>query len=256
MKTYFEIYVLSGGPLMVALIFCSVMLLAIVVQSIIRLRRERVIPGFLTDKAGEVSNLSDRMKYVQEMKDHTSPLARALKMTLKDLDIRGEHRPHRRQLEPVVTESVAHVADDLYEETGLLSTLYTVAPLLGLLGTILGMMKAFREFAAEQEKNLTALSEGIQEALVTTLWGLAIAIAAYVAAHFFQSKIRRYERNHLPREVFQIIASLYGNQAAQAAPAASAAPSRTAAAGQTARPAASQPSAQVVQPAPPPSEAT
>lgn len=224
MSTYFETYILNGGPLMAVLILCSIVLVGSIVQAMVRLRPKRIVPGGVLKAADKTVNKNDQLGFARDLDEQSSPLARALSMTLKGLDLRSGHRPHRRQVEPLVEESVAHVVDDLYEELGTFSTIYTVAPLLGLLGTILGMMNAFREFASQVDKDLSLLSKGIQEALVTTLWGLGIAICAYVTAQVFQSKIRRYERHALPDQVHEVVAALF-THATQSEPMAGA-PSR------------------------------
>lgn len=217
METYFETYILDGGPLMAVLILCSLVLVGSIVQAMVRLRPKRIVPAGVLEAAGKTTNKNDQLGFARDLNQQSSPLARALSMTLKGLDVRSGHRPHRRQVEPLVEESVAHVVDDLYEEIGTFSTIYTIAPLLGLLGTILGMMNAFREFASQVEKDLSLLSQGIQEALVTTLWGLGIAISAYITAQVFQSKIRRYERGALPDQVHEVVAALF-THAAQSEP--------------------------------------
>jgi biopolymer transport protein ExbB len=209
MKSYLEIYVLNGGPLMVLLLVCSVALVAAVVQAMIRLRPSRVMPPDLGERARAATDLRDRIALAQRVRGENSPLARALWMTLKEIDLRGDSRPTERRLDPIVLEAGAHVADDLYEDISSFATIYTIAPLLGLMGTILGMMSAFREFALREQKDLETISSGIQEALVTTLWGLGIAIAAYTAAHFFQAKIRRYERERLPQRLKELVAFIF-----------------------------------------------
>ena len=216
METYLDTYILNGGPMMFVLVPCSVVLVWAMVQAMIRLRRQRVLPAEIMERATQSATAGGRAKFAQGIRNHGSPLARVLLLTLKELNIRSDGPPQRQHLEPIVEEAVAHVADDLYDETGMLSTIYTIAPLLGLLGTILGMMRAFQEFAQEVQKDLTALSGGIQQALVTTLWGLGIAIVAYVAAQVFQSRIRDYERNGLPDKVLEIIAALFGRTAPEA----------------------------------------
>ncbi len=226
MTTYLQTYVLDGGPLMVVLILCSILLVALFVQSMIRFRSSRVVPDFLRQRAEEVTNVNDRLAYARDLEARRNPLARTLHLTLRDLDLRAGHRPHHQQLELTVREAVAHVVDDLYEMIGGFAIIYTVAPLLGLLGTILGMISAFREFALGERQDLTALSEGIQQALVTTLWGLGIAIGAFVAAQYFQSRIRRLEREALPERTLTIVNALFAHPpaaGAQPRPAAAAA---------------------------------
>lgn len=209
METYLETYVLAGGPLMFVLIPGSIVLVATVIQAMINLSRARVIPQAVLKLARGVRSKNDRIAFAREIAALSSPLANALRLTFKSIDIRAGNHPHKRQIEPLITESVATTADDMFDIVGRLSTLYTVAPLVGLLGTILGMMQAFSEFGAAQDKDLSLLSEGIQEALVTTLWGLGIATVAYISAQFFQTRIQRFERNDLPDTIHEVIDAVF-----------------------------------------------
>ena len=69
-------------------------------------------------------------------------------------------------------QAIVQVSDQMSDSLGMLSTLYTVSPLLGIMGTMLGMMNTFYEFGVRGQKSVDILTIGIQEALVTSLWGL------------------------------------------------------------------------------------
>ncbi len=210
-KTLYEIWVVNGGILMFVLIPCSVWMCAAIILAMIRLRRGKVLPPALLAAARESRNLNDRIGYAEKLKGQESPLARSVARTLAKFDLRAGHRPHRRNIEDTTEEAVAFVVDDMYESLGSLSTLYTVGPLLGLLGTILGMVKAFLVFGSAEKQDLAYLSNGIQEALITTFWGLVIAIPSFFFAQSFQSRIRKYERDELPESVYAIVESLWEN---------------------------------------------
>jgi biopolymer transport protein ExbB len=208
METLFETYVLDGGPLMVVLLLCSVILVAIVIRDLIRFRPERVLPPALLDESGKWNASTDHAAIVNRLQGDASPFARVLARGLerrRELAVAGDQPV---LLLDVVGEATSDVADDLYEDLGPLSTIYTVAPLLGLLGTIFGMMSSFREYARVDQRDLNVLSEGIQQALVTTLWGLTISILAYVAARYFESRVRRFEREVLPPRALAVLAAL------------------------------------------------
>lgn len=217
-ENYFQVWVINGGILMVVLVPCFFWMIGAMFQAMIRLRPSRVLPEYLGEKAREAHNVNDRLAFARDLESQSSPLAEALKLTLKQLDLRASHRPHRNHLENLTNETVPFVADDMYDALNIFATLYTVGPLLGLLGTILGMVKAFLVFGSASEQDLAQLSDGIQEALITTFWGLVIAIPAYVAAQSFQSRIRRYERVLLPKAVMGIIGSLYEKEHVAEAP--------------------------------------
>jgi biopolymer transport protein ExbB len=208
METLFETYVLDGGPLMVVLLLCSIILIAIVIRDLIRFRPERVLPPPLVKESASWDPSTDPETMARRLRMDSSPFARVL---ARGLERRREMMAMPEQavlLSDMAQDAASDVADDLYEDLGPLSTIYTVAPLLGLLGTIFGMMSAFREYARVDQRDLNVLSEGIQQALVTTLWGLAISILAYVAARYFESRIRRFEREVLPPRALEVLAAI------------------------------------------------
>jgi biopolymer transport protein ExbB len=210
METLFETYVLDGGPLMVVLLLCSLVLLTIVIRDLIRFQPDRVMPPKLLKEGGEWSPDSDQQQVVERLRADPSPLSRVLAGAMEKRNERALMEEPPIPLSDLVEGATELVVDDLYEDLGPLSTIYTVAPLLGLLGTILGMMSAFREYARATDRDLSVLSEGIQQALVTTLWGLAISILAYVAARYFERRIRRFEREVLPPRAVGILEKLTG----------------------------------------------
>lgn len=205
MDSLFETYVLNGGPLMVPLIFCSFVLVGGVIQGILRLRRDRVAPSELLDHLREGRLGTDYSAIEDELVKRPAPVARAAFLAIDALALGSGGRPEKQQIDDAVEDATAHVADDMYEDLNLMSTLYTVAPLLGLLGTILGMISAFQEFGAAAGRDLSVLSGGIQQALVTTVWGISISIAAYVTVQMFQTRIRTYERGDMPRGVHEFL---------------------------------------------------
>lgn len=202
-------YVLNGGVLMFVLVPCSVLMLASILQGMIRLRRGWMIPRWIFRKAGQVKDAESRREFLLLLRGHGSPLARVLWLTLKDFTDTGR-RPARALVQGRLDDAIIQVSDRLYESVGLLSTIYTVGPLLGLVGTILGLMDTFHSYSALLQPSVQALSEGVQKALVTTFWGLSMAIPAFVAGQWMQSKIRAYERDKFPESVWHVIEMLYG----------------------------------------------
>lgn len=207
-NTLFERLVLAGGPMMWVLVPCSLITLGAILQTLVRLRRARVTPRDIETLAAECAAPEKRTPFLVSLRTHTSPLGRALWHTLKTFNIEAG-RPEARQLNVELEEACATIGDELAEYLGLLGTLYTVAPLLGIMGTVMGMMKTFYEFAIQQQRSLTLLSVGIQEALITTVWGLAIAIVAFVATYWLQGRIRRIERGALPEALERAIDALF-----------------------------------------------
>lgn len=214
METLFETYVLDGGPLMVVLLLCSLVLVTVVIRDLFRFQPARVMPPDLLGEAEKWRPDSDLAEVTERLRADRSPLGRVLASALEKRNERALLDEPSLAPSELVEDAIETVVDDLYEDLGPLSTIYTVAPLLGLLGTILGMMSAFREYANAADRDLSVLSDGIQQALVTTLWGLAISILAYVAARYFERRIRRFEREVIPPRAQQLLQNLMGLPAA------------------------------------------
>lgn len=215
MQTLLEKYVLNGGVLMFVLVPCSVIMAAAVLQGWIVLRRGWVLPRWILRRAGQARDEEARQAYFELLQKHHSPLARVLWQTLRDFS--GLPRAaHRQAFESRLEEAIILVTDKMYERVGLLSTIYTVGPLLGLVGTILGLMEVFHSYAAVDQPSVAMLAVGVQKALVTTFWGLSMAIPAYVAGQWMQARIRLYERDLLPEAAWRVIETLYGPAAESA----------------------------------------
>lgn len=210
METLFETYVLNGGPLMAVLLLCSFILFAVIIRDLIRYRPERVLPSGLLKDSESWTAGSDPSEIARRLGADASPLGRVLAISHGEWIKRRRLGETQIPLSEFVEVATEQVADDLYEDLTPLSTLYTVAPLLGLLGTILGMMTSFSEYARVDQRDLSVLSEGIQQALVTTLWGLAIAIIAYISARYFEGRVRRFEREIIPPRALAILERLDG----------------------------------------------
>ncbi|MFH0792987.1 MAG: MotA/TolQ/ExbB proton channel family protein [bacterium] len=201
-ETLFERYVVNGGIMMVALIPTSFIAVALAVQGAIDLRRARTAPKSLIDAARGLETPEDLSVFRERLEQEESSLARVTRALLKDAEDRGRGLPTPEERADRVAEEV----ERLYVRHNGLGVVYTVAPLMGLLGTILGMMRTFYDFAVREERSVAMLSEGINEALVTTMWGLFIAIPAYLVVTMLRSKIYRYGAEILPPNVEELCA--------------------------------------------------
>jgi biopolymer transport protein ExbB len=100
----------------------------------------------------------------------------------------------------VLREEIEGECDALLEQNSQLGVIYRITPLLGLLGTVFGMIETFNDFTSAANPDIQQLSAGINVALLTTAWGLSIAIPAYIALYLLQRRISSYEQFVLPRE--------------------------------------------------------
>ncbi|MCE5230912.1 MotA/TolQ/ExbB proton channel family protein [bacterium] len=211
-NTLLQRYVIEGGPVMYVLVPLSLLMLGAVLQSAIRLRSARVMPRRLMKKAGALTP-AERIGFIKSLASDPSPLGQIVWLTLKDR-LHNSDAPDWDELSPVLSNVTADVTDEMYDSVNLLETIYTVGPLLGLLGTILGMKQTFFRFSLSgADQTVSHLSVGIQQALVTTLWGIAVAIPSYTAAHVFHGWIRRHERDNLPKAAADLIDQIYASSA-------------------------------------------
>jgi biopolymer transport protein ExbB len=174
----------SGGWLMVPIIGCSIVALAIVIERLWTLRRQRVLPGELTRQVWEwVSRNQLTHSHIQELQDG-SPLGRVLAAGL------ANRQKDRAIMKESIEDTGRHVVHELERYLNLLSTIAAVSPLLGLLGTVTGMVKIFAALSETGAVGDPAvLAGGISEALITTVGGLSVAIPVLVAYRYLRDRV-------------------------------------------------------------------
>ena len=175
--------VTAGGWLMVLILLCSILALAICVERLCTLNTRKIAPPHLLAtvwkqlKAGELD--TQRLRSLRQ----SSPLGRILAAGLANAS-------HGRDvMKESIQDAASHVVHELERYLNTLGTIAAVAPLLGLLGTVVGMIKVFAQIMAQGTGNASALAGGISEALITTAAGLAVAIPALVMHRYFVGRI-------------------------------------------------------------------
>jgi len=196
----------SGGVLMIPIAICSFILLMFVLERTISLRRNRVIPGpfvkrFLKQlRDGEL----DRPRALQLCAENGSPVAEVFAGA-----VRKWGRP-AVEVEQAIIDSGERATNGLRRYLRVINGVATVAPLLGLLGTVVGMIRAFNEIAVSEELGRPKLlAEGIGEALLTTAAGLTVAIPALICYLFFVSRVDRLiiDIDAMGQEVVNVISA-------------------------------------------------
>jgi biopolymer transport protein ExbB len=178
----FEI-IKSGGIVMVPIILCSIIGLAISLERLWTLRGQKVVPEELTDKIWQwVENRSLSDKQIMALQAH-SPLGRVLAAGLAN-----RHRDRVVMME-AIEDAGRHVMHDLERYLNTLGTIASISPLLGLLGTVTGMIRTFKAITVAGIGNPTAMASGIAEALITTAAGLIVAIPAFVIYRYLRGKV-------------------------------------------------------------------
>jgi biopolymer transport protein ExbB len=178
----FEI-VVAGGIVMVPIILCSILAVAITLERLWTLREQRVVPTELTDKVWQwVENRALSDKQVMALQQH-SPLGSVLAAGLAN-----RHR-ERSVMIQAIEDAGRHVAHDMERFLNTLGTIAAVSPLLGLLGTVTGMIRTFKAITVAGVGNPTAMAGGIAEALITTAAGLLVAIPALFAYRYLRGRV-------------------------------------------------------------------
>lgn len=176
----------KGGVVMIPIAACSLVALALAIERLVTLRRARVIPpGFVDGAAAALDQGPQRA--LELCRTAPSPIARIFEAALRRWD-----RP-LEQVEKHVAEAGAREAVVLRKHLRGLAVIAAVSPLLGLLGTIFGMINAFRTVAASADAlgRTELLAGGIYEAMVTTAAGLIVAIPTLLVYHALSARIDR-----------------------------------------------------------------
>lgn len=178
----FEI-VMAGGIVMVPILLCSILAVAITLERLWTLREQRVVPTELTDKVWQwVENRALSDKQVMALQQH-SPLGSVLAAGLAN-----RHR-ERSVMIQAIEDAGRHVVHDLERFLNTLGTIAAITPLLGLLGTVTGMIRTFKAITVAGIGNPAAMAGGIAEALITTAAGLLVAIPALVAYRYLRGRV-------------------------------------------------------------------
>lgn len=175
--------VTAGGWLMVIIIASSVIAIAICMERFYTLNPGRISPPHLLSSVWKRLNAGDMDASALKELRKASPLGRILAAGL----LNSHHG--RDVMKESIEEAAAHVIHDLERYLNTLGTIAAVAPLLGLLGTVVGMIRVFAEIMVRGTGNASALAGGISEALITTAAGLTVAIPALVMHRYFTGRI-------------------------------------------------------------------
>lgn len=177
-----------GGALMWAILGCSVLGLAFFLERSWALRRSRILPPAVYDSLVKHLEAGDRPRAARLCREQQSTFGRVVESGIKHAA--GGRSLAKEGMEETGQVELAHM------EAGVngLATIAAIAPLLGLLGTVTGMIKVFRDVAGADNPDIALLARGIWEALLTTGFGLTVAIPAYVAYRFIESRIDKHAR--------------------------------------------------------------
>jgi biopolymer transport protein ExbB len=176
----------AGGWLMVPIILCSILSLAIIAERAWALRRSNVVPSGVGQQVEDwaARHELDR-RHIDQLRS-SSALGRVLAAALIN-----RHRS-RDLIKEAVEDTGRHVVYELERFLNTLGTIAGISPLLGLLGTVIGMIKVFSAILAHGVGNANQLAGGISQALITTAAGLSVAIPSFFFYRYFKGRVTAY----------------------------------------------------------------
>jgi len=180
-------FVVKGGPMMIPIFICSLFALGVFVERVSSLSKSTIIPPDFLDGLHNImrSPTRDRTAALAYCHDTKSPLGPILAAGIKRLDATPE------LMEKHVQDAGERSLLTLRKNVRVLTVIASICPLLGLLGTIFGMIDAFQTVAISGEAlgKTELLAEGIYEAMITTAAGLLVAIPVLIGYHYLTARI-------------------------------------------------------------------
>jgi len=177
----------AGGWLMAPIILCAIVAMGIVLERFWTLQQKRVIPEDLTSKVwGWVKLAAGLINRDRE------------RIVMKDS----------------IEDTGRHVVHELERYLDTLGTVAAISPLLGLLGTVIGMVKVFAAITTHGVGNPTVLAGGIAEALITTAAGLTVAIPALIGYRYYRGRVDTLVVD-MEKEAIKLVEALHRRQASQ-----------------------------------------
>ncbi len=176
-------FIQTGGFFMWPLMACSILTLAIILERFWTLRKAGVAPnGLLSEVMTRLRDDRMTIDYIRSMQS---------KAGLSSIFAAGllNSKHGRNAMKESVREAASHVIHELERFMNTLGTIAAISPLLGLLGTVVGMIKVFSVLMESGAGNTALLAGGISEALLTTAAGLGVAIPALIFHRFFSRRI-------------------------------------------------------------------
>lgn len=195
----------AGGLLMIPIILCSIFALAIVIERLWSLKRSRVIPKQLVAqiwqwaKQGQLSG--ERVRELRE----GSPLGRVLAAGLMN------SKRSREVMKESIEETGRHVAHELERFLNFLGTIAAITPLLGLLGTVFGMIDIFNTVTEGGIGDPVALAPGIKTALFTTAAGITVAVPTLFFHRFFRRRVDELVVS-MEQEAIKLVEVMHGER--------------------------------------------
>lgn len=186
-------FIHKGGFVMYPLLLCSITALAVIIEKALSLRRKKIIIPEIVNVLDNIKEAGDIGLALSICEKYKGPFANIIRAGLEN------RRLPREELKEILTDQGRQEAHRLEKGLTILETIAGIAPLLGLLGTVIGILKVFNVISVMGVGQANAMAGGISEALITTIVGLSIGIPTVVVYNYFTNKaetlILEIERN-------------------------------------------------------------
>lgn len=180
----------AGGFVFVILVLISIYSLSVIIEKYIEFKKvirenSKLIKKFIISiKAGKVQDI---IKYSFSQKGQIYEI----------ISLLINHQGTIREKREFISTIIEHHTSTLSKKLNALATIGSTAPYIGLFGTVIGVIRAFKDMAQFQSAGPQVIAHGISEALVNTAMGLFVAIPAVIAYNYFVSRINRYNQELL-----------------------------------------------------------
>ncbi len=201
-------YIFKGGMMMIPIMCCSIVALAITIERLYFLRENRIHPPEFVAKMKRVLNENMVQEAIAICSHNLWPISKIMEAGILKRDQPRDH----------IKEAIEHAGKKesakLHRYLAVLATIAIISPLLGLLGTVTGMIKVFQVISLQGVGHPTALAAGISEALITTAAGLLVAIPTLVVHNYFLKKANAYilEMESTSMELLDILEERSGSK--------------------------------------------
>ena len=179
-------YIVKGGPMMAPIMACSVIALAIILERFYSLKRSKIHPPEFVSKMKRILNEGKVNEAIAICANTLIPIS-----TIIEAGILKRNR-NREQVKEAIEHAGKQEATKIQRYHAVLATIAVISPLLGLLGTVTGMINVFEVVSVYGVGQPAEMAKGISQALLTTAAGLLVAIPTLVAHNYFQKKAYNY----------------------------------------------------------------
>jgi biopolymer transport protein ExbB len=199
----------AGGWVMLPIVLCSILALAIIIERFWSLQKKRVCPANLLAEVWQFANKKQLdARKVAELRAG-SPLGRVLAAGLMNMN------QDRQIMKESIEDTGRHVVAELERYLNALGTIAVISPLLGLLGTVFGMIRVFNAIYAVGVGNASALAGGIAQCMVATAAGLSVAIPALMFYRFFRARVEELGLT-MEQQAIKMVEILHGERTIEA----------------------------------------